>query len=119
MKKYGEQKEQLLMDIEGTANWRRTKAQEFPQSEKINLHAADALDKLAAWVEKLPESHLVFKAYWSITGETEIETFNNKLRSYGYQNQSETPEEFINTIVQEADLNRSSDLLDSIFEENE
>ena len=107
------------MGIESTANWRRTKAQEYPQSEEINLHAADALDKLAAYVEKLPESHPVFKAYWSITGETEMEIFNNEVRSYGYQNQGETPEEFINRITKEADLNRSAKFLDSIFEEDE
>lgn len=119
MKKFSEQKEQLLMNIEGTAHWRRTKAQEYPQSEEINLYAAGELDKLAAWVEKLPESHPVFKTYWNITGETEIETFNNELRSYGYQNQSETPEEFIDRIVKDADSNRSTKFLDSIFEENE
>lgn len=118
MKKFSEQKEQLLMNIEGTAEWRRTKAQEYPQSEKINLEASNELDKLAAWVEKLPESHPIFEAYWNITDETEMEIFNNEVRSYGYQNQSETPEEFINRIIQEADLNRPSDLLNSIFEKN-
>lgn len=104
MKKFNEQKEQLLMEIESTADWRRSKAHEYPQSEEINLYAAAELDKLAAYVEKLPESHPVFKAYWNITGEYETEIFNNQVRSYGYQNQSETPEEFVNNLVQETDL---------------
>src|SRR5260370_5677371 len=44
-------------NIEGTAEWRRRKAEEFPDDRR-NLQAAEELDKLAAEVEQLDGSDI-------------------------------------------------------------
>jgi hypothetical protein len=47
----------LKSDVEGTAEWRRQKAEEFPD-DKRNLEAAEALDRLALEIGALEGSEL-------------------------------------------------------------
>ena len=46
-------REALRLDFEQTADWRRSKAAEYPEDSR-NLEAAALLDKLAASVETVP-----------------------------------------------------------------
>ena len=104
-KKYSEIKELMLLEIEGTAHWRATLAHRFPDSKEINLKASKALNKLHEYVEKLPEHFTIFNWCENAVKESEISWFNDELRRYGYQNQSETPEQFISRITQEGVTN--------------
>jgi hypothetical protein len=45
-------RESLKYSFEGTAEWRRAKAQEYPNDER-NLQAAESLDRLATTVDQI------------------------------------------------------------------
>lgn len=111
--KLKEEKEQLLLQIEGTAVWRAQKANEYPQQREINLNARDALLKLYEYVEKLPWDHSLFKylrAPWDLmddddvkeellSGELYSERLNTEIRFYGFQNQI-SPKEFVEEMLE-------------------
>lgn len=80
--------------VKGTADWRRTKAIEFPQDRR-NLKAAEELDRLAEEIEKLEDSPIhiqLIKAVeqlCSAPGGKDIwieidETLSAELRSIGF-----------------------------------
>jgi hypothetical protein len=45
----------FIETIEYQADWRRHKAAEYPEDDR-NLHTAEALDGLAAWLKRLPDN---------------------------------------------------------------
>jgi hypothetical protein len=79
-------------NIEGTAEWRRRKAEEFPDDRR-NLQAAEELDKLAAEVEQLDGSDIhqrilklfdLAEPYYATIGEDLNEGVSAELRSVGF-----------------------------------
>jgi hypothetical protein len=105
-----EEKEQLLLQIEGTATWRASKAEEHPNDAKRNWNAHYKLLQLYDYVNNLPEDHPIFKhlrAPFTLSDDEDIdqteltnigekysEELNNEIRMFGFQNQ-QTPREFI------------------------
>lgn len=88
--------------VEGTADWRRTKAIEFPQDSR-NLKAAEGLDRLAEEIEKLEGSPIhmqLIKAQeqlCSAPGGDDVwieieETLSAELRSVEFHYNSTAPE---------------------------
>ena len=77
-----EAREHLVMDLQGTADWRRRLATQQPADTR-NIEAAEMLDKLAGEVKNLDDA--TFDSYahlWSdyTNGETHFEV----LRSIGF-----------------------------------
>ena len=92
-----EAKELFLNDIEGTADFRATKADQYDDLK--NLVARDNLNSLYKYVEKIPESDLLFRLY-KIPNEHIAEIISSHLKSYGYQ-ETESPKEFIERLKKE------------------
>ena len=92
-------KEFFLMMIEGTADWRSAKAEEYPNDGERNLTASTALRHLHKYVSDLPENDPVFEWYESLTEETEIQRLNDEIRMFGYQNRGESPQKFIERLT--------------------
>lgn len=105
MKKTNDSKEFLLLEIQGTQQWRHEKANQFPESREVNLHSAESIGKLAKYVESLPENHPVFYTFWNLYGDeskaSDLEGVQEMIRQYGYQNQKDTPEEFVGWLIEE------------------
>jgi len=79
-------------NIEGTAEWRRRKAEEFPDDRR-NLEAAEELDRLAEEVEQLDGSNIhqrilklfdLAEPYYATIGEHLSEEVSSALRSVGF-----------------------------------
>jgi hypothetical protein len=79
-------------NIEGTAEWRRRKAEEFPDDRR-NLEAAEELDRLAEEVEQLDGSDIhqrilklfdLAEPYYATIGEHLGEEVSSALRSVGF-----------------------------------
>jgi len=94
--------EMIGYKVEGTADWRRTKAVEFPQDGR-NLKAAEELDRLAAEIEKLDGSPIHMQLIeaeeqlCSAPGGDDVwieigETLSAELRSIGFHYNSTAPE---------------------------
>ena len=49
--------EKIGYQVQGTADWRRQKAEQFPDDER-NLEAAEELDRLAAEIDALEDSEI-------------------------------------------------------------
>jgi hypothetical protein len=99
-----ELKEQLVLSIEGTAQWRSEKAQEYPQ-DTHNLTAEKALNALADYIKSLPNDHPLFLSmmfFWdreNPNAEIISAEENDIIRTYGYQ-ASPDPEAFVNQLIQ-------------------
>ena len=103
-------KEHLLIEIEGTADWRMQKAHEHPKDAKRNEAASQALRELYKYVESLPEDHELFglqdlinEHYGDLENADNImfrisEQLNENTRMFGFQNQ-ETPEQWVERTV--------------------
>lgn len=88
-----ETREHLLLQIEGAALFRATKAIQY-QNDKRNLYSSAALNVLYKYVEHLPKNHPVFDKVYNMD-ERELEDFNNRLSRYGFGNWIEDPADFI------------------------
>ena len=67
-------KENLVMDIEGTAHWRECKAKEYPEDER-NAECAKALRDAAAAINALPLSHSLFSKLGEIYASNVFENY--------------------------------------------
>jgi hypothetical protein len=89
-------------NIEGTAEWRRRKAEEFPDDAR-NLKAAEELDRLAEEVGKLEGSELYRRidAMIELAGDTNVdlvtlcERESEELRHIGFHSFYESGAEFL------------------------
>jgi hypothetical protein len=87
--------------VESTADWRRRKAEEFPD-DKRNLEAAEALDRLAAEIAGLEgsELHQRIDALIDLTEDADVffrfsESVSESLRSIGFHGGPESGVEFL------------------------
>ena len=86
-------REALRLDFEQTADWRRSKAAEYPEDSR-NLEAAALLDKLAASVETVAPDLLA--AYGSLRDDyMDSEQHSEMFRQIGFHSWPETAEDFV------------------------
>ena len=86
-------REALRLDFEQTADWRRSKAAEYPEDSR-NLEAAALLDKLAASVETVAPDLL--DAYGSLRDDyMDSEQHSEMFRQIGFHTWPETAEDFV------------------------
>ena len=87
-------REALRLDFEQTADWRRSKAAEYPEDQDRNLEAAALLDKLAASVETVAPDLL--DAYGSLRDDyMDSEQHSEMFRQIGFHSWPETAEDLL------------------------
>ncbi|MDQ0317348.1 hypothetical protein [Amorphus orientalis] len=99
--------------LEGTADWRRRKAEEFPDDAARSLAAADDLELLAKQVSEGRVDPGLSAAYiktveddendWRRHDLTRSESEN--LRQVGFLSSYETPDDLLETMLTEAGIN--------------
>src|SRR4029450_13559222 len=90
-------REALRLDFEQTADWRRSKAAEYPEDSR-NLEAAALLDKLAASVETVAPA--LFDAYGSLRDDyMDSEQHSEMFRQIGFHSWPETAEDFVRACI--------------------
>ena len=90
-------REALRLDFEQTADWRRSKAAEYPEDSR-NLEAAALLDKLAASVETVAPALL--DAYGSLRDDyMDSEQHSEMFRQIGFHSRPETAEDFVKACI--------------------
>ena len=90
-------REALRLDFEQTADWRRSKAAEYPEDSR-NLEAAALLDKLAASVETVAPNLLA--AYGSLRDDyMDSEQHSEMFRQIGFHSWPETAEDFVKACI--------------------
>src|SRR6476659_30174 len=90
-------REALRLDFEQTADWRRSKAAEYPEDSR-NLEAAALLDKLAASVETVAPALL--DAYGSLRDDyMDSEQHSEMFRQIGFDSWPETAEDFVRACI--------------------
>lgn len=90
-------REALRLDFEQTADWRRSKAAEYPEDSR-NLEAAALLDKLAASVEIVAPALL--DAYGSLRDNyMDSEQHSEMFRQIGFHSWPETAEDFVKACI--------------------
>ena len=90
-------REALRLDFEQTADWRRSKAAEYPEDSR-NLEAAALLDKLAASVETVAPDLL--EAYGSLRDDyMDSEQHSEMFRQIGFHSWPETAEDFVKACI--------------------
>ena len=87
-----ESREQIILKIESTANFRAAKAEKFPNDER-NRNSSIALYKLVEYLETLPKDHPVFDKIYNLN-EDEDREFDNRLSRYSFDG-TEDPAHFI------------------------
>jgi hypothetical protein len=94
---HDEIREALRLDFEQTADWRRSKAAEYPEDSR-NLEAAALLDKLAASVETVAPDLL--EAYGSLRDDyMDSEQHSEMFRQIGFHLWPETAEDFVKACI--------------------
>jgi hypothetical protein len=89
----------LKEQFEGQADWRRRKAEEFPD-DKRNIEATQIFDHLAAMAPKVPAD--VVAAYRELWDEQDLagaEEHNEMMRSVGFHYWPETAEQFCRDFI--------------------
>ena len=86
-----------LQDFKEHAEWRREKAQHYPNEER-NLEAAAILDRLAATVDAIPQD--VFVALSELGPNVDddlldVEQWTEMLRDVGFQSAPKNAEDFV------------------------
>ena len=100
-------REALRLDFEQTADWRRSKAAEYPEDSR-NLEAAALLDKLAASVETVAPDLL--DAYGSLRDDyMDSEQHSEMFRQIGFHSWPETAEEFVKACIADRATGASAD----------
>lgn len=90
------QKEGFLIDIESTSEWRRRKAEEYPDDER-NRRSAASLGELVEYVKGLDDGHLIFQALGHLS-ESGSEGLSLELSRYGFDG-PEDPEQFLQRLA--------------------
>jgi TIR domain len=94
-------KEQILLAVEGSAYWRRQKAEEYPEDAR-NARSADALERLSESLAALPSEHQRFRDLAPVSfdiGESAIEAESRFIGRYGFDWEEDAdPEAFLNRL---------------------
>ena len=101
MATFSDAKEFFLIEIENTALWRTKKAQEYPHDRQRNMKANYILLELYDYVEKLSEDHPIFLWWHSPDDEQFKINISHEIRMFGFQNQSEFIEDFVERLGKE------------------
>jgi hypothetical protein len=92
-----EVRDRLRLDLENTAEWRRSKAAEHPDDER-NLEAANLLDMLAATVGNVPDAFIdAYGALWDEIKDSEHHS--GMLRQIGFHSWHANAEEFVKEYI--------------------
>ncbi len=88
----------LRYSFEGNADWRRRKAEEYPDDRR-NLEAAEIFDRLLATVDKVPDNLIdAYAAVFNRDGDAPYkasEVEQEHLRSVGFHSAPEDAAEFL------------------------
>ncbi len=110
---FGSYTEWLIEEIEGKADWRTRKAEEYPEDER-NLGSSQALRNLAARMKELSADHPKIQELWrlwfgpaspgKIRGPNKaldlIEIVSEELCGYGfYSDEDSDPEPFLDSLI--------------------
>jgi hypothetical protein len=92
---------EVLIDVTGTADWRRQKAEEYPHDER-NCEAVKLLDEIAKDMAALEGSdlHRQIEGLWvDGTSERFSETVSDQLRSVGFHSWPKSGRELLEAIA--------------------
>jgi hypothetical protein len=95
--------EMIGYQVQGTAEWRREKARQFPDDAR-NLEAAEELDELAEQIEQVAGSEQIHEQLaelipsldWEYIAEDVNEAVSAELRAIGFHSSYTTAAEFLN-----------------------
>ena len=115
----GEYREQLIYRVEGTAEWRTRKSEEYPDDER-NIRSSRCLELLATNLRELPPDHPKLLRLWRLEfgfgdldpalepPEEELtdrvlefsDSLSEELRQYGFQFDADgDPENFLSALI--------------------
>lgn len=95
-------------NVQGTADWRREKAEQFPRDAARNLQAAEELDRLTSLIEQVADDSPVGRRYGNVHERLSAdpdgsdiwmsaeEDLSAELRGIGFHTSYATAEEFLN-----------------------
>ena len=91
---------ELRDDFKEEAEWRREKAEQYPDDERY-LAAAAIFDRLAATVDAIPQDvFITFSEHPEIAdGLLDVERWTEMLRAVGFGSSPETAEEFVRSFI--------------------
>jgi hypothetical protein len=97
---------ELRGDFKEQAEWRREKAEQYPD-DKRHLEAAAIFDRLAATVDAIPQD--VFIAFSKLEvddGLLDVERWTEMLRDVGFGLSPKTAEEFVRSFIADRMMRR-------------
>ncbi len=104
-------KELLVVDIQGQADWRTRKAEEYPEDER-NARCSVALSRLAESVEAISDDHPLFQRLERLANtlsddeiyqKLEYGEENRLIRRYGFDSPADDgsdPERFLTEVIE-------------------
>jgi hypothetical protein len=99
-KDLAEQREILRLDFERSAEWRRRKAEEYP-NDRRTLEAWHELERLASTVSEIPDEVLgTWVDLWAHhEGSHESEILQERIRQIGFHTSYKTATEFLQQFI--------------------
>ena len=97
---------ELQDDFKEQAEWRREKAEQYPD-DKRHLEAAAIFDRLAATVDAIPQD--VFRTFSEPDvndGLLDVERWTEMLRDVGFGSSPKTAEEFVRSFIADRMMRR-------------
>jgi hypothetical protein len=97
---------ELRDDFKEEAEWRREKAEQYPD-DKRHLEAAAIFDRLAATVDAIPQD--VFIAFSKLEvddGLLDVERWTEMLREVGFGSSPEIAEDFVRSFIADRNMRR-------------
>jgi hypothetical protein len=99
---------ELRDDFKEEAEWRREKAEQYPD-DKRHLEAAAIFDRLAATVDAIPQD--VFIAFSKLNlevddGLLDVERWTEMLREVGFGSSPEIAEDFVRSFIADRNMRR-------------
>ena len=97
---------ELRDDFKEQAEWRRAKAEQYPD-DKRHLEAAAIFDRLAATVDAIPQD--VFIAFSKLEvddGLLDVEQWTQMLREVGFGSSPKSAEEFVRFFIADRMMRR-------------
>ena len=90
---------ELRDDFKEQAEWRRAKAEQYPD-DKRHLEAAAIFDRLAATVDAIPQDlFIAFSKLEVDDGLLDVERWTEVLRDVGFGSSPETAEDFVRSFI--------------------
>jgi hypothetical protein len=91
-------KEHLRLDFECVADWRRRKAQEYPDDRRY-VEAAQELDVLALTVDRIAPEILTVYAELFEDGDDDDEKHDEMLRAIGFSSSYSSATEYVQAFI--------------------